>query len=66
MVWYINKNLLSSFVLMVEMAIIGVQKASINESLSVFGKCKGTGNKRNVQKHISVEDKGTRRKISKC
>ena len=64
-IWYINKNLLSSYAFMFETAIVGAQKTSTDECLSVFGMSKNIGNKRNGQKHVSVENKGTRKEISK-
>ena len=61
----LDEGLLSNFEFVANTAAVGADESSINEGLAILCEREYVCNERNVEEHVSVEDEGTRGKISK-
>ncbi|KAL7572857.1 hypothetical protein ACA910_014704 [Epithemia clementina (nom. ined.)] len=55
----VDVNNVADLIFVVNAAIIGIDKTTINESLEMTGEGKNVGDDRNVQKHVALEDEST-------
>ena len=62
-IWNFVKNFLSNDEFMLEASAISAEESFVNERLPIFGKCQNIRHKRDIEKHVSVKNKGARRKI---
>ena len=64
-VGYLDESLLSNLEFVANTLAVGAYESSINEGLAILCEREYVCNERNVEEHVSVENEGTRGKISK-